>query len=112
MRWRWQQLTVDRTVVAESRSSYDKYERCVAVAQRLHRDHDVLGGRARRDDLLDLRNLFAWFDFRSDDDDERRAHRFLPLPREHFRRRVRLACLQRLRHELAELRALLALDHD
>jgi hypothetical protein len=33
MRWRWQQLTVDRAVVAESRSSYDKYERCVTAAQ-------------------------------------------------------------------------------
>src|SRR5687767_6308401 len=26
MRWRWQQLSVDRAVVAESRSSYEKYE--------------------------------------------------------------------------------------
>jgi hypothetical protein len=32
-RWRWQQLTVDRAVVAESRSSYEKYERCLAAAQ-------------------------------------------------------------------------------
>jgi len=33
MRWRWQQLSVDRAVVAESRSSYEKYERCLAAAQ-------------------------------------------------------------------------------
>ena len=32
-RWRWQQLSVDRAVVAESRSSYEKYERCLAAAQ-------------------------------------------------------------------------------
>jgi hypothetical protein len=33
MRWRWQQLSVDRAVVAESRTSYEKYERCLAAAQ-------------------------------------------------------------------------------
>ena len=33
MRWRWQQLSDDRSVVAESRSSYDDYERCIAAAQ-------------------------------------------------------------------------------
>jgi hypothetical protein len=33
MRWRWQQLSVDRAVVAESRASYEKYERCLAAAQ-------------------------------------------------------------------------------
>jgi hypothetical protein len=32
-RWRWQQLSVDRAVVAESRASYEKYERCLAAAQ-------------------------------------------------------------------------------
>ena len=32
-RWRWQQLSDDRSVVAESRSTYENYERCVAAAK-------------------------------------------------------------------------------
>lgn len=31
--WRWQQLTTDRTVIAESRASYKKYEACVVDAE-------------------------------------------------------------------------------
>ena len=33
MRWRWQQLTTDRNVVAESLESYDDYECCIAAAR-------------------------------------------------------------------------------
>jgi hypothetical protein len=32
-RWRWQQLSTDRSVVAESQTSYDDYECCVAAAR-------------------------------------------------------------------------------
>jgi hypothetical protein len=34
-RWKWQQLAVDRTVLAESTAGYKEYERCLANA----RDH-------------------------------------------------------------------------
>jgi len=33
MRWRWQQLTTDRAVIAESQASYDDYEGCIAAAR-------------------------------------------------------------------------------
>lgn len=33
MRWKWQQLGYDRRVIAESRSSYDNFERCIAAAR-------------------------------------------------------------------------------
>ena len=33
MRWRWQQLTTDRAVIAESPASYLDYECCIAAAQ-------------------------------------------------------------------------------
>jgi hypothetical protein len=32
-RWRWQQLTIDRTVVAESRSSYTDHAHCMSAAR-------------------------------------------------------------------------------
>ncbi|HSQ02959.1 MAG TPA: hypothetical protein VLN59_02915 [Burkholderiales bacterium] len=32
-RWRWQQLSLDHSVVAESPTSYDQYENCLAAAQ-------------------------------------------------------------------------------
>ena len=31
--WRWQQLTTDRTVIAESNASYKKYEACIVDAE-------------------------------------------------------------------------------
>jgi hypothetical protein len=31
--WRWQQLTADRAVVAESRAAFAQYDTCVADAQ-------------------------------------------------------------------------------
>ncbi len=31
--WRWQSLTIDRTVIAESRTSHKHYDDCVADAQ-------------------------------------------------------------------------------
>lgn len=32
-RWRWQQLTTDRVVIAESRLSYSTYEDCILAAR-------------------------------------------------------------------------------
>jgi hypothetical protein len=32
-RWRWQHLTVDRKVIAESRLAYKEYEGCLADAR-------------------------------------------------------------------------------
>ena len=32
-RWRWQRLSADRSLVAESRNAYKEYEGCVANAQ-------------------------------------------------------------------------------
>jgi len=32
-KWKWQRLSVDRTVVAESSSAYKEYEKCLANAQ-------------------------------------------------------------------------------
>ena len=32
-RWRWQQLNIDRTVVAESRASYVDHAHCVSAAK-------------------------------------------------------------------------------
>jgi uncharacterized protein YegP (UPF0339 family) len=31
--WRWQQLAVNQTVVAQSRTSYASYDSCIAAAQ-------------------------------------------------------------------------------
>lgn len=31
--WRWQRLTIDRSVIAESRAAHKQYEECVADAQ-------------------------------------------------------------------------------
>ena len=33
LRWRWQQLTTDRSVIAESQTSYEDYECCIAAAR-------------------------------------------------------------------------------
>lgn len=32
-RWKWQQLSVDRTVIAESSAGYKEYEGCLANAR-------------------------------------------------------------------------------
>ena len=32
-RWRWQQLSIDRAVLLESRTSYANYEKCVEAAR-------------------------------------------------------------------------------
>ena len=32
-RWRWQQVSIDHVVLAESRASYTDYENCVAAAR-------------------------------------------------------------------------------
>ena len=47
-RWRWQQLSVDRAVVSESRSSYDKYERCLAAAKAKGYVFEAAQGRLAR----------------------------------------------------------------
>jgi hypothetical protein len=31
--WRWQRLTIDRSVIAESRAAHKRYEECVSDAQ-------------------------------------------------------------------------------
>lgn len=31
--WRWQCLTIDRTVIAESRAAHKQYDECIADAQ-------------------------------------------------------------------------------
>ena len=56
MRWRWQQLSDDRSVVAESRSSYDDYERCVAAAQSKGYVYEVTQGKLP----LQPGNPFNW----------------------------------------------------
>jgi hypothetical protein len=48
MRWRWQQLTTDRNVVAESVESYDDYEGCIAAARAQGYIYHVAQGRLVR----------------------------------------------------------------
>ena len=45
MRWRWQQLLDDRSIVSESSSSYENYERCVAAAQSRGYAYQVAQGK-------------------------------------------------------------------
>ena len=45
-RWKWQQLSVDRSVVAESARGYKDYETCLANAQ--VQGHEYLPAKGRR----------------------------------------------------------------
>src|SRR4051812_46107135 len=48
MRWKWQQLSTDRSVVAESQTSYDDYDCCVAAARAQGYVYHVAQGRLVR----------------------------------------------------------------
>jgi len=45
-RWKWQQLSVDRSVVAESARAYKDYEACLANAQ--VQGHEYLPAKGKR----------------------------------------------------------------
>ena len=82
------------------------------VAERLCGQHNVLRGRAGRNNLLRYGDLLARFDARGNHEDYRRAERLLLFAGEHFRRCAGLASLERLGEEQTERRAALAGDHD
>ena len=44
-RWKWQQLSADRSVVAESAKGYKDYESCLANAQGQGHEHSPSIGR-------------------------------------------------------------------
>jgi hypothetical protein len=46
--WRWQQLSDDRTVVAESPMSYETYDSCVAAARAQGYVFEATQGRLTR----------------------------------------------------------------
>ena len=48
MRWRWQQLSTDRAVIAESETSYDDYEGCMAAAHAVGYVFEAAQGRLVR----------------------------------------------------------------